>query len=248
MKINNLEIKIFKDHASLYKEASNEILQVLQESKKPTICFATGGTPKPLYDILINQYHQGNADFSNVTSFNLDEYIGLSENHPNSYSHYMYNNLFNHININRKNINLIQGDAKNLDKEIKRYQKLLNKAKIDLQILGIGTDGHIAFNEPGTDPNSGVHIIDLDEQTIKDNARFFNNDISLVPTKAVTMGISDILKAKRIILIATGKNKSTAILQTIHGSVNNLLPASYLKNHTNVCLYLDEDAAGLLKR
>lgn len=247
MKINNLEIKIFKDKAELYKEAANEVLEVIKKEKKPIISFATGGTPKPLYELLIKYYQQKIADFSNLTSFNLDEYLGVSEDNINSYSYYMYNNLFNHININPKNINLIKGDAKNIKREIKRYQKLLKKNKRHLQILGIGSDGHIAFNEPGTDPNLGVHIIKLDQQTINDNARFFDNDIEKVPKEAITMGISDILYSDRIILIATGKNKAAPILQMIRGSVNNLLPASHLRNHDNVCIYLDSEASNSLK-
>lgn len=247
MKINGIEVKIFDNIKWLYRTCYNEVASAIKKSARPVIGFATGSSPLPLYKIIVEEFGKGKISFKNCVSFNLDEYIGFNASDKNSYAYYMNNNLFNHIDINRKNINLIDGSAKSCEKEAKRYDRLLAKENIDLQILGIGTSGHIGFNEPGTNPGLGTHVTELNQRTINDNSRFFNNNLELTPKSAITMGIKDILKAKRIILIATGKAKANVIIQMLYGAIHPGFPASYLKNHKNVCLYLDKEAANLIR-
>ena len=187
---------------------------------------------------MIKAYQEGKVSFKNVKTFNLDEYLGLDGNHDQSYRYFMNHNLFNHIDINEENTH-VPGFI-NSDEEIAL------KGGIDIQLLGLGSDGHIAFNEPGTPFDSLTHITELTEQTISDNSRFFAS-IEDVPTKAVTMGLKSIMNAKKIVLIATGKNKADVVRQLIHGEISEALPCSILKKHDDVTIYVDSDlvVAGL---
>lgn len=204
---------------------------------------ATGSTPLKPYGHMIKLFENGAVDFSKVTTFNLDEYCKLDVNDKNSYHTFMYDNLFNHINIPDENINFLDGNADNLEKECKDYEmKIKNAGGIDIQLLGIGSNGHIAFNEPSDSFQRWSHVVKLKESTINDNSRFFNS-IEDVPTHAVTMGIGSIMKAKRILIIATGENKANAIKQLIDGNVTPQCPASVLQFHTDVTLMLDKGAA-----
>lgn len=240
---NNFEIKIYENIDMLYKDLYSEIKSLIINLKKPILGLATGSSPLKLYKLMSDGFKKESLDYINLKTFNLDEYIGLGKYDEQSYSYFMWNNLFKNINILEKNINLIDGKCKDVNKEIKRYQKRLDRAgAFDIQILGIGTDGHIGFNEPGTSIDSNCHMVYLDMQTIKDNSRFFNN-LSDVPKSAITMGVKDILKAKRICLIATGDKKIEPIKKFVFGDITNKFPASYLKRHNNVCLYLDKTAA-----
>ena len=240
---NSFEIKIYENENKLYEDLYSEIKSLVLNSKNPILGLATGSSPVKLYELMSNGFKREGLDYIKLKTFNLDEYIGLGKYDDQSYSYFMWNNLFKNINILEKNINLIDGKCKSVDKEIKRYQKRLNKSKpFDIQILGIGTDGHIAFNEPGTPLSAKCHLVYLDKQTIMDNSRFFKS-IEDVPKKAITIGVCDILKAKRICLIATGLKKSEPIKKLILDDITSDFPASYLKNHENVCLYLDKLAA-----
>ena len=219
--------------------------QVLQKPDS-VLGLATGSTPLKAYKHMIELYERKAVDFSKVTTFNLDEYVNLDVRDRNSYHTFMYENLFNHINIPDENINFLNGNAWDLDKECRDYEKKIKAAGgIDIQLLGIGSNGHIAFNEPAESFQRWSHVVELKESTIADNSRFFD-DIKDVPTKAVTMGIGSIMQAKRILIIALGEHKAKAIKQLIDGNVTPSCPASVLQFHTDVTLMLDEGAASLI--
>lgn len=219
--------------------------QVLQKPNS-VLGLATGSTPLKPYKQMIKLFNDGAVDFSKVTTFNLDEYCNLDVNDKNSYHTFMHQNLFDHINIPKENINFLNGNADDLEQECIDYeQKIKNMGGIDIQLLGIGSNGHIAFNEPATRFQRWSHVVKLKESTINDNSRFFDS-IEDVPTKAITMGIGSIMQAKRILIIAIGEKKAKAIKQVINGHVTPECPASVLQFHTDVTLMLDKGAASLL--
>ena len=239
-----MEIRIFDNEQELIKEVSKIYVNLLKRKEDSVLGLATGSTPLGLYKKLIELYNNKEINFSHVKTFNLDEYYGLRKDDKNSYYNFMKENLFDFINIKEENINFPSGEN-NVEFACKDYQNKLDNNIIDLQLLGIGRNGHIAFNEPNTSFNSHTHCVDLDEKTIKDNARFFNS-ISEVPTKAITMGLKDIMKAKQIILIATGDSKKEAIKAMVTGPISEKIPASILQNHNNVIVFLDKKAGSLL--
>jgi len=237
-------VKILNEN-QIAEEIVKKIILLTKSKNDCVLGLATGSSPLGVYKNLISAYKQGKINCKNITTFNLDEYVGLSENHEQSYKTFMSNNLFNGLNINKENTNF-PSDNKKSKNYFKNYDKNINKkGGIDLQILGIGSNGHIAFNEPNTSFDSLTHVTKLTESTIKDNSRFFKN-INEVPTKAITMGLKSILKAKEIVLIALGKNKQKAIYELVNGEVTENLPASILKRHNKVTIYCDEDAGALL--
>ena len=219
--------------------------QVLQKPNS-VLGLATGSTPLKPYSQMIELYKKGVVDFSKVTTFNLDEYVNLDVNDKNSYHSFMHENLFDHINIPAENINFLDGNAKDPEEECRRYEEK-NKAAggIDIQLLGIGSNGHIGFNEPADCFQRWSHVVTLKESTGKDNSRFFKS-IDEVPTQALTMGIGSIMQAKKILIIAIGENKAKAIKQLIDGNVTPMCPASVLQFHTDVTLMLDKAAASLI--
>lgn len=203
---------------------------------------ATGSSPVGIYKNLVKAYQEKKVSFKDVTTFNLDEYIGLEETHHQSYRYFMNDNLFNHIDIDKNKTHVPNGtnyeyDVENYDKEIEA------NGGIDLQILGIGSNGHIAFNEPGTPFDSLTHVVDLKESTIKDNSRFFNS-IDEVPKKSITMGLTSIIRAKKIVIIITGENKKDVLARLLTGKISEDLPASILHNHPDVTIYADHKAMG----
>lgn len=219
--------------------------QVLQKPDS-VLGLATGSTPIKAYKQMIDLYGKGVVDFSKVTTFNLDEYVNLDVKDKNSYHTFMHENLFDHVNIPEENINFLDGNAQDLEQECRDYEKKIKKAGgIDIQLLGIGSNGHIAFNEPADCFQRWSHVVTLKESTVKDNSRFFKS-IDEVPTQAVTMGIGSIMQAKKILIIALGTNKAKAIKQLIDGNVTPMCPASVLQFHTDVTLMLDKGAASLL--
>lgn len=219
--------------------------QVLQKPDS-VLGLATGSTPIKAYKQMIDLYSKGVVDFSQVTTFNLDEYVNLDVKDKNSYHTFMHENLFDHVNIPEENINFLDGNAQDLEQECRDYEKKIKKAGgIDIQLLGIGSNGHIAFNEPADRFQRWSHVVTLKESTVKDNSRFFKS-IDEVPTQAVTMGIGSIMQAKKILIIALGTNKAKAIKQLIDGNVTPMCPASVLQFHTDVTLMLDKGAASLL--
>lgn len=238
-----MQLIVEENYESMSKEAANIIIKEIKNKPDITLGLATGSTPMEMCNLLIKGYKNGLIDFSNVKCFNLDEYIGLDENHPSSYRYYMNKNLFDHINIDLKNTHLPNGKAEDLAKHVKEYDSLIRKkGGIDIQVLGIGTNGHIAFNEPAEKLCVGTSIVNLKENTIKDNSRFFDNPDE-IPKTAITMGIGSILKAKKIILLASGKEKRKAIKELLkEDTLNPEIPASFLALHPDVTIILDKAA------
>ena len=231
-----------------YEEASDKAFEIMKSYLKPgkVLGLATGSTPLGLYARMVKDHKENNTSYKEIKSFNLDEYVGLPIEHPESYYAFMHRNLFDHIDIDDNNAHVPCGLGDDLEKNCREYDEMIDNDPIDIQILGIGSDGHIAFNEPGTAFDSKTHVTDLHQSTISDNARFFDNDISKVPTQAVTQGIGTIMKAKNILLIATGSNKAKAVKDMIEGPIDEACPASILQNHQDVIVIVDEAAASLL--
>lgn len=238
-------IIICKDYEEASDKAFNEFKKYLLPNS--VLGLATGSTPIGLYTRMINDHKENGTSYKDIKSFNLDEYVGLDINHPESYYSFMHRNLFDHIDILEENAHVPSGLG-DVEQGAKDYEAMIEKCPIDCQILGIGSDGHIAFNEPGTAFDSPTHITELAQSTIKDNCRFFDNDISKVPTKAVTQGIGTIMRAKNIIIICTGENKQDAVKNMLEGEVSVDCPASILQNHPSVTVILDEKAAGKLSK
>lgn len=230
-----------KSAEQMGKVALNEVLEVLQSVENPVLGLATGSSPVGLYKAMIEDHQTNGTSYANVRTVNLDEYVGIEPTHSQSYATFMKEQLFNHIDINMDNVNIPCGNTANPAEECAKYEQILNENKVDLQILGIGSNGHIAFNEPGTPFNATTHVVTLDEQTRRDNARFFDH-IDEVPKYAVSMGIQSICRAKKIVLIAMGKNKAKAVAHMIGGSVTTDCPASILQVHPNVVVIADEEA------
>ena len=227
------------------KEASKEAYKILKSliNENSTLGLATGGSPIALYEEMIADYKAGNFSYKNVKSYNLDEYVGISYDHPESYHKFMEINLFDHIDIEKANTHVPDASAEDLEGALKSYQEALNNAHVDVQLLGVGSNGHIGFNEPGTPFEKGVHVVDLKQETIEANSRFFNNDINLVPKQAVTMGIKDIMRAKHIILLAFGEAKQYAIKSLVEcDEITENIPCTVLKNHPSVYVLVDKEA------
>ncbi|MGG3467198.1 glucosamine-6-phosphate deaminase [Neobacillus pocheonensis] len=236
-----------KDYTEMSRKAAEYIIDKVCHNPKIKLGLATGGTPIGTYKNLIEDHKKKGTSYQDVTTFNLDEYVGLSGDNKNSYRYFMDEQLFNHIDINKSKTNVPRGDIINFEAECLRYEDLIEKhGGIDLQILGIGSNGHIGFNEPGTSFNSNTHMVELAQSTINANARFFNR-IEEVPTKAITMGISSILKSKEILLLVSGENKKEALFKLLNGEINESFPASVLKKHPCVTIIADKAAVAGLK-
>ncbi|OGF50230.1 MAG: glucosamine-6-phosphate deaminase [Candidatus Firestonebacteria bacterium GWA2_43_8] len=223
------------------------VAEVLKSKSNPVLGLATGSTPVKMYSELIKMNKAGKLDFSKVRTFNLDEYVGLQETHDQSYRYFMNFNLFDQVNIDKKNTNVPSGLAKDIPAACAEYEKkIVAWGGIDIQVLGIGSNGHIAFNEPLSGMNTRTRKVSLTEGTIKDNARFFAKQ-SDVPTFAVSMGNGTILEARKIVLLANGKNKAAVVAHMIEGAISHMVPASFLQTHADVVVVLDKDAASMLK-
>ncbi len=245
-KTNQIELIIVNDYDEMSLKAANIIAELIKKNPNAKLGLATGSTPIGTYNELIKKNKNKEISFKNITTFNLDEYIGLAKNHPQSYYTFMYENLFKHIDINIENTHLPKGEGDS-KLNVENYENLLSKNKINLQILGVGRNGHIGFNEPGTDFNTGVHEVNLHNKTIADNARFFENDINKVPKKAITMGIRNILDAENIILIANGTNKADAIKNLMSNKADVNIPVTALNIHKGkVYVIIDKKAASKL--
>lgn len=241
-----MNVLIYETEEQIGIAAGNYMCGQVLQKPNSVLGLATGSTPLKPYGQMIELYKKGIVDFSKVTTFNLDEYVNLDVNDKNSYHSFMHENLFDHINIPEENINFLDGNAKDPEAECRRYEEKIKAAGgIDIQLLGIGSNGHIAFNEPADCFQRWSHVVTLKESTVKDNSRFFKS-IDEVPTQAVTMGIGSIMQAKKILIIAIGENKAKAIKQLIDGNVTPMCPASVLQFHTNVTLMLDKAAASLI--
>ncbi|MBD7914326.1 glucosamine-6-phosphate deaminase [Clostridium sp. Sa3CUN1] len=241
-----MKVIVTKNYDELSKVAANEMANIIRNNPKAILGLATGGSPVGMYKELIKMNQLGEIDFSKVTTVNLDEYVGLSGDHPQSYRYFMNNTLFNHINIDKNNTYVPNGLAENIEEECKNYDaKIAELGGTDVQLLGIGNNGHIAFNEPDTSLVSGTHLTGLTDDTIKANARFFDT-IDEVPKTALTMGLGGIMKSKKIIVIASGESKAEAVKGMVSGKISTNMPASMLQMHRDVVVIVDEDAAKLL--
>jgi len=234
------------DYQQMSQVAAEYIMKKVTDNPAIHLGLATGGTPSEMYKNLIEDHKQNGTSYEHVTTFNLDEYIGLSGENPNSYRFYMDNHLFNHINIDKRKTHIPLGNTTDSQAECNRYEQLINENGIDLQILGIGQNGHIGFNEPGTSFSSKTHVVTLAPSTIQANARFFKT-IEEVPTKAITMGISTIMKSKEILLLVSGESKKDAVNKLINGEIDEKFPASVLKNHPYVTIIADKAAVSGMK-
>ena len=237
-----MQVRIYKDAATVAKAAAAVFADEITKKDGCVIGLATGSTPVPTYQELIRLNKEGVVDFSKVISYNLDEYVGLAPDHPCSYRRFMNEQLFDHINIDKANTHVPDG----LKCNAAEYEEMIHRAGgVALQLLGIGTDGHIGFNEPADEFVYPTNVVKLTEGTRKDNARFFNS-LDEVPTSAISMGIGTIMSARRILMIITGKNKADTVVAALKGPVAPQMPASILRMHQNVLVLLDEDAASKL--
>lgn len=230
------------NYQEMSKIAANIILNRIHSNPAITLGLATGGTPIRTYAYLAQDYQERHTTYSHVTTFNLDEYIGVARNDPNSYYYYMHKHLFSKVNIPEDQIFIPNGLAEDLEAECIAYEQNIQEHNgIDLQLLGLGKNGHIGFNEPGTAFSQHTHVVSLTPSTIQANARFFRSPEE-VPKKAITMGIGSIMESKEILLLVSGKEKQPALHELLHGKIDEQFPASILNNHENVTIIADEDA------
>lgn len=244
-----MQVIIRLNYDEMSREGAGIVSREMKKKKgKFVLGLATGSTPLGLYKELIRMHREEGLDFSKVITFNLDEYYGISPDHDQSYNYFMHENLFKHINIKKRNVHIPDGMAKDVEKFCKRYEKMIRDAGgIDLQVLGIGSDGHIAFNEPASSLGSRTRLKTLTEQTIKDNSRFFKNKDD-IPKYAITMGVGTIFEAHRCILLASGAKKAEVVARAVEGPVTAEITASALQLHRDTTIILDEEAAGKLSR
>ncbi|MBZ4645461.1 MAG: glucosamine-6-phosphate isomerase [Clostridia bacterium] len=234
---------ICKNYDEMSNIAADMVISQVRQKPDSVLGLATGSTPIGMYKKLIQMYKAGQADFSQVKTFNLDEYYKIDKDNPQSYNYYMHENFFKHVNINPQNIHIPNGSAENAKEECSNYDKMIEQSGgIDLQVLGIGVNGHIGFNEPATELNSKTHLTRLSIDTIRANARFFDS-IDQVPTQAITVGMATILKAKKIILLISGKNKAEIMGKILNGKITTNIPASLLQLHPDTTIIVDEEAA-----
>ena len=243
--------KMILYRANDYKDMSRKSANIISAKViiKPNLVLglATGSSPEGTYKQLIEWYQKGDLDFSKVKAVNLDEYCGLDKENDQSYAYFMNEKFFNHINIKKENTYIPNGLEKDYEKECKRYDEVIESlGEVDLQLLGIGTNGHIGFNEPEKSFTKGTHKVELTEETIKANARFFGNE-DLVPKYAYSMGIKNIMNAKQVLLIASGKSKANAVYETLYGDIRPEVPSTILQLHPNVIIIADEDALSVVK-
>ena len=240
-----MKIIVTKDYEELSASAARVMLEVVKGNPYAVLGLATGTTPLGLYAYMIADHEKYGTSYAHVRTANLDEYKGLAKTHPQSYAYFMRKNLFDGLDIDPENTSIENGMAEDEEKECARYDELLGRLPRDIQLLGLGSNGHIAFNEPGTPFGSGTHVVTLAESTVKDNARLFD-DISEVPRKAFTMGIKQIMQAKKILILASGANKADAVYKTVKGEVTEDVPASVLQLHPDCILIADQEAASKL--
>lgn len=242
-----MHLIVTKDGHEIATLLSKVVVGLIKQKPNAVLGLATGSSPITTYQMLIADHQDNQTDWSNVTTFNLDEYVGLAKDNAQSYHYFMEENLFKHLNIKKENTHIPNGlgDAA---KNAAEYETLINSSNpIDFQILGLGDNGHIGFNEPGSDVTSVTRIVDLTPATIAANQRFFNHQ-SEVPTQAITMGIATILKAKNIVLIATSTKKAEAVRALVQGEISVEWPCSFLQDHPSVLVLVDQAAASLLEQ
>ncbi|AGF58573.1 glucosamine-6-phosphate deaminase [Clostridium saccharoperbutylacetonicum] len=242
-----MKLIVVENYEEMSRVAADKIKAVVNENPNAILGLATGSTPVGTYKELIEMNKNNEIDFSQIKTVNLDEYIGLGEKDPQSYRYFMNENLFNHINIKKENTFVPNGLAKDIEEEAKNYDMKIDElGGIDIQILGIGSNGHIAFNEPADALTSGTHLTQLTESTIAANSRFFNS-IDEVPKTALTMGVGQIMKSKRILLLANGDSKADAVKEIFSGKITSKNPATMLQMHKDVTVIVDKKVGELIK-
>ena len=238
-----MKVIICENYAELSKEAFNVIKECVVAKPNAVLGLATGSSPVGLYQEMIKDHKENGTSYAQVSSYNLDEYVGIDRNDAQSYYTFMNENLFSGIDINLENTHVPYG---NTEADCQAYEAAVNG--VDIQVLGIGQNGHIGFNEPNTPFDEPTHIVDLTENTRQANARFFEDDINKVPTQAITQGIGTIMKAKKILLVANGENKADAVKAMVEGAPDPVCPASVLQNHADVVVIVDKAAASKLSK
>ena len=242
-----MNIYVMKSEKEVDTFIGQYMIDFIEVTKQPVLGFATGSTPLGIYQYLIQAYKMGKVDFSDVVAFNLDEYVGVEKNHPRSFATAMKECLFHHINIKEVNIHALDGNADDMQKECQRYEEEIRKNPIDIQLLGIGMDGHIAYNEPGSPFDGGCHVVDLHQESIQSSLDYGFDYIEDVPTQGVTQGIHTIMQAKQLIMIAKGKKKAELVERMLKGEISEDFPSSIIRKHSHVIVVLDEEAASCLK-
>ena len=235
-----------KDYEDMSQNAAALIADQIRRKPDSVLGLATGGTPLGIYRNLAELHRSGQLNFSSVTSLNLDEYVGLAPEDSRSYAYFMEQNLFSHVNIKPEHCHIPSGLAKSVDAECRHYDQLISVlGGIDLQLLGLGNNGHIGFNEPGTSFDAETHCVALSESTRQANARFFDT-IEEVPTHAITVGIKTIMQSKKILLCVNGESKAEILREVLFGPVTPSVPGSILQNHSNLTIIADADACSCL--
>lgn len=242
-----MKILVFEKEEHLDAYVGEYICHFIRNHSQPVIGFATGSTPLGVYRYFIDNYQAQKVSFRQVKAFNLDEYVGLTPSHPRSFASAMKNELFSHIDILPENINALDGSKENMDEECQRYESLIDANPIDIQILGIGMDGHIAYNEPGSPLDGACHVVDLHQESIESSLDYGFDHIEDVPTQGVTQGMGTIMKAKQLIMMAKGEKKADLVKRMIYGEVTPDFPSSIIQRHPNVIVCLDRSAASQLK-
>jgi glucosamine-6-phosphate deaminase len=242
-----MKILVFEKEEHLDAYVGEYICHFIRNHSQPVIGFATGSTPLGVYRYFIDNYQAQKVSFRQVKAFNLDEYVGLTPSHPRSFASAMKNELFSHIDILPENINALDGSKEDMIQECQRYESLIDGNPIDIQILGIGMDGHIAYNEPGSPLDGACHVVDLHQESIESSLDYGFDHIEDVPTQGVTQGIGTIMKAKQLIMMAKGEKKADLVKRMIYGEVTSDFPSSIIQRHPNVIVCLDRSAASQLK-
>ena len=242
-----MKILVFEKEEHLDAYVGEYICHFIRNHSQPVIGFATGSTPLGVYRYFIDNYQAQKVSFRQVKAFNLDEYVGLTPSHPRSFASAMKNELFSHIDILPENINALDGSKEDMIQECQRYESLIDANPIDIQILGIGMDGHIAYNEPGSPLDGACHVVDLHQESIESSLDYGFDHIEDVPTQGVTQGIGTIMKAKQLIMMAKGQKKADLVKRMIYGEVTPDFPSSIIQRHPNVIVCLDQEAASQLK-
>ena len=248
-----MRVIISENYNEMSKWAANHVAQRINEFKptaeRPFVLgLPTGSTPLGTYKELINLYKAGKVSFANVVTFNMDEYIGIPEEHPESYHSFMWNNFFSHIDVKKDNVHILNGNAPDLEAECANYEAQIKSfGGIDLFMGGIGPDGHIAFNEPGSSLTSRTRVKTLTTDTIIANSRFFDNDVNKVPKQALTVGVGTVMDSREVMILANGHNKAVALQHAIEGGISQMWTVSALQMHPNAVIVCDDDATDELK-
>ncbi|WP_321997617.1 glucosamine-6-phosphate deaminase [Draconibacterium orientale] len=248
-----MKLVIHNNYDELSIWAANHIAERISDfaptAEKPFVLgLPTGSTPLGTYKALIDLHKQGKVSFKNVVTFNMDEYVGISEDHPESYHSFMFENFFNHIDIPKENINILDGNAADLNAECERYEaKIESYGGIELFMGGMGADGHLAFNIPGSSIQSRTRLVDLNYDTIVANSRFFDNDLNQVPKQALTVGVQTVLDSKEVLVLVNGYKKARALQNVVENGINHMWTLSALQMHPNGIIVCDEDATMELK-